>query len=800
MATLDSLKQSLRSAAAEILSQQRAHTSPLSAEQYSAGFSAFANQMAYREFKIPKLPSLVESLLQTRTSLSILEVGPGPKSIIGRLPGHLRRRVSRYAGFEPNKLFAWPLRNSLLPASEGGEEQLPCLESEADIRRVLFPVDDEMAFYGGPRRFDLVLFCHSMYGMADKQVIIKHALGLLRKGSGEEMVVAFHRDGNLSLDGLACRQMAVFPMGSVHVRDDEQVLDAFADFVAGSTVHDTVIAKELCESYRKTCCVLGGRSKEKPGHLSFSSPQIMVTFEKKATNLSALTAQVPVVNGERRIKNREALIRHPDAVVIPETIQQVQQCVRWALENHAGLSIVGGSYSGKCLWSHVVAVDVGAFDEVHVLPTGSEDEPADSTLQSGPLVVVGAGCTTGDIITTTLEAGLTVPLGSRPSVGAGLWLQGGIGHLSRLHGLTSDSIVGAVIVSVADGRIMHIGYMPSQHRPAGSVQPENHLEKLWMLKVAGTNLGVVISVAFQPCKAPMYAYRNWILALDDTVGVLAKVKLFDEGIASKLPKHYSADAYLFCEGDKMNLGITVFEASTTAVHAHEESTISDGDLTRILGPGGPSKIVDSVGLFQAEMYMSGMHGGHAGGKTLSFKRCLFLEHISSAEVALALVAAVKSRPSPLCYLHLLHGGAVISEVAAGDTAFGCRDWDFACVVTGVWPRDQDGTTTAEAAIQWVYDTVKVLLPHCNGVYGADLGPDPRDAELAMKAFKPNQSSLARLRCDLDPKNVLAYACPLPIPPKHPQVIFLVTGESCAGKDFCADIWASTLSICLQNSR
>ncbi|KAH8727340.1 hypothetical protein GQ44DRAFT_703995 [Phaeosphaeriaceae sp. PMI808] len=31
------------------------------------------------------------------------------------------------------------------------------------------------------------------------------------------------------------------------------------------------------------------------------------------------------------------------------------------------------------------------------------------------------------------------------------------------------------------------------------------------------------------------------------------------------------------------------------------------------------------------------------------------------------------------------------DVAADTTAFGCRDWDFACVITGVWPRDQDGS-------------------------------------------------------------------------------------------------------------
>jgi hypothetical protein len=432
---------------------------------------------------------------------------------------------------------------------------------------------------------------------------------------------------------------------------------------------------------------------------------------------------------------------------------------------------------------------MGAFSGIHIHPAGSADKYVST---SAPLVVVGAGCTSGNIISTTLKAGLTVPLGSRPSVGTGLWLQGGIGHLSRLHSLSSDAIVGAVIVSVADGRIMHIGSVPVQHRPTGSVRPDNEGEMLWMLKGAGTNLGVVISVTFQACKAPMYAYRNWVFAFDNTGSAMLALQQFDKSMACKLPKHCSADAYLFCEGGKLQLGITIFEASSTGT-ANEEPAMSGEELADIMGPGEPSKIVNSVGLFQAEMYMCGMHGGYAGGKTSSFKRCVFLKQIGSAEISRALLAAIESRPSPLIYLHLLHGGGAIDEVAAEDAAFGCRVWDFACVVTGVWPRDQDGTATADEATQWVYDMVKALLPSSGGIYGADLGPDPRDAELAMKAFGPNQQRLARLKSICDPKNVLAYACPLPSPPKHPQVIFLVTGESCAGKDYCADVWASKLS-------
>lgn len=211
------------------------------------------------------------------------------------------------------------------------------------------------------------------------------------------------------------------------------------------------------------------------------------------------------------------------------------------------------------------------------------------------------------------------------------------------------------------------------------------------------------------------------------------------------------------------------------------------------------KTVDSVGLFETEMYVSGMYGGHGGGKTSSFKRCLFLNLIGESNIADRLVAAIETRPSPLCYLYLLQGDGAIEDAEAGDTAFGCRDWSFACVITGVWPRSEDGTEAAQSAVRWVYNVAEDLFPLSSGAYGADLGPDPRDAALVAEAFGPNRPRLARLKHIIDPRGVLAYACPLPKPPKEQKLIVLVTGESWAGKDFCAKIWVSMFTRCIQKS-
>ena len=84
-------------------------------------------------------------------------------------------------------------------------------------------------------------------------------------------------------------------------------------------------------------------------------------------------------------------------------------------------------------------------------------------------------------------------------------------------------------------------------------------------------------------------------------------------------------------------------------------------------------------------------------------------------------------------------------------------------------------------------------------YSTNLGPDPRDAALAAKAFGPNRSRLARLKHSLDPCNVLAYACLLPKAPMEQKLIILVTGESCAGKDYCANVWVSVFTTCTHKS-
>ncbi|KAM5381671.1 hypothetical protein ACJA88_004746 [Fusarium oxysporum] len=350
-------------------------------------------------------------------------------------------------------------------------------------------------------------------------------------------------------------------------------------------------------------------------------------------------------------------------------ISQVQSCVRLALANKTSLAILGGGHSDHCLWPNVVSVEMGAFDKVYVVNT---PQNADTDCW----VVAEAGC-------------------SRPSVGAGFWLQGGIGHLARHYGLACDAIVGAVMVDAISGQVLCIGHVPEHnidHRmPFATNMMRNYLRN--------------------------YGQPNDHNA-EETLANASR------DVSSQYPHGISSDY----EGGQMRCGMTTFLCSLKGV-SHDSSK------------GLLLETVDAIELFDKEM-----------------------------------------------------------NTAPEDTAFGCIDWDLACVFTGVWHREYDGTRISDAVIHWVYRVVNELLPMSKGVYGADLGPDPRDSNLATKAFGPNRRRLVRLKKELDPKNILAYTCPLTLIGLPQKLVILVTSEHGAGKDYCANIWSAVFKVHGYSSR
>jgi FAD binding domain/Berberine and berberine like len=97
---------------------------------------------------------------------------------------------------------------------------------------------------------------------------------------------------------------------------------------------------------------------------------------------------------------------------------------------------------------------------------------------------VEAGALWGDVAVAAAEHGLVALHGSSPDVGvAGYTLGGGLGWLSRRHGLACNRVVSAEVVT-ADGELRRVG-------------PDEEPDLFWALRGGGGAFGVVTAIEFE---------------------------------------------------------------------------------------------------------------------------------------------------------------------------------------------------------------------------------------------------------------------------------------------------------------
>src|SRR4051812_4594425 len=139
----------------------------------------------------------------------------------------------------------------------------------------------------------------------------------------------------------------------------------------------------------------------------------------------------------------------------------------------------GHCFAGRSSTTGVV-IDVAPMDGVAV----AEGE-----------ATIGAGARLGPVYDALDAHGVTIPAGCGTEVGvSGLTLGGGLGLLGRMHGLTSDRLIGAEVV-LADGGTVACD---ADHDP----------DLLWALRGAGAGgFGVVTALRFATLPAPAVATR-----------------------------------------------------------------------------------------------------------------------------------------------------------------------------------------------------------------------------------------------------------------------------------------------------
>jgi FAD/FMN-containing dehydrogenase len=195
--------------------------------------------------------------------------------------------------------------------------------------------------------------------------------------------------------------------------------------------------------------------------------------------------------------------RRPAAIARAEGTVDVVAVVDYARETGTELAVRGGGHSsaGYSTVDDGIVLDLSRMKGVWV-------DPRAKTARAQ------AGALWGDVDRETQAYGLAVPGGQISHTGiAGLTLGGGIGWLSRQHGLTIDSLLSVDLVT-ADGRLV-------------TASERAHPELFWGLRGGSGNFGVVVSFEYRLHDVgPLVLGGPLVYALDDAPAALRNSREF----------------------------------------------------------------------------------------------------------------------------------------------------------------------------------------------------------------------------------------------------------------------------------
>lgn len=158
--------------------------------------------------------------------------------------------------------------------------------------------------------------------------------------------------------------------------------------------------------------------------------------------------------------------RHPGAIVRVADTADVANVIAYATDSDVDFAIRSGGHSiaGHSGVDHGIVIDVRGLKDMDIDPEART-------------VWAGSGLTAAELTAAAAVHGLAVGFGDTGSVGiGGITLGGGVGFLSRKHGLTIDSLLAAEIVT-ASGEVV-------------VADDKNDPDLFWAIRGGGGNFGV----------------------------------------------------------------------------------------------------------------------------------------------------------------------------------------------------------------------------------------------------------------------------------------------------------------------
>ena len=424
----------------------------------------------------------------------------------------------------------------------------------------------------------------------------------------------------------------------------------------------------------------------------------------------------PGYDSARRVYNG-MIDKRPALIARCADVADVIACVNFARETGMLVSIrCGGPNAGGLgICDGGLVIDLSRMKGIRV-------DPAARTVR------VEGGCVWGDVDHATHAFGLATPSGILSTTGVGgLTLGGGIGHLSRKHGLSIDNLL-AVDMVLADGRFV-------------SASADQNPDLFWAVRGGGGNFGVVTSFLFRLHPVSMVYAGLTLWSIDQSQDILRQYQAFIRNAPEDVNGFFAF--------------MTVPPVPMFPEHLHNQKMCgivwccaapaesAEKAIQPMRQSGKPS--LDHVGSMPFPAVQSLFDALYPPGLQWYWKAD-FIKELSDAAIAVH-VQHGSRLPTGHSTMHLYPINGAVHRAGKNDTAFFYRDALFAEVIVGVDPdpanRDK---ITAWAREYW--DAV-----HPYAAPGAYVNFMMEEGQDRVKAsYGDNYDRLEAIKRSYDPAN------------------------------------------------
>jgi FAD/FMN-containing dehydrogenase len=405
--------------------------------------------------------------------------------------------------------------------------------------------------------------------------------------------------------------------------------------------------------------------------------------------------------------------KRPAAIVYCVDEGDVAAAIGYGREQGLPIAIRSGGHNGAGLGSvdDGLVIDLSQMNQVTI---------------DGELARVGGGALLKDVLETTHQHGLTLPVGIIGTTGVGgLTLGGGIGHFSRTMGLTIDNLVAATVV-LADGSVVQ-------------TDAEREPDLFWALRGGGGNFGVVTEFTFRLHPASVVLAGPVLYDIDDAAEVLRWYREFVPAQPDELGIWYGLVSVPPGPPFPEELHLRKTAALVVTQAGEQESDA----LREARSFGTP--LLDGVGPVPVPVWNTAFDGVYSSGDQW-YWRGDFVEEIPDDAIDVH-VRFHESVPTWKSTMHLYSIDGAASRVGNDETAWGYRHAKWGQVVAGVDPDPAN----AEAITEWCRAYSDALKPYVlEGGY-SNFAMDEPDRVRGM--YGANYDRLAQIKAQYDPDNV-----------------------------------------------